>query len=294
MTSKHAKFVFGTLVVLSSAATFIFTPTWLVRVRGGGKILIFIAMLPLIIAYSLCLLLVLRKKHRESLILAKALAKNDPAWDLQSIYQHIENVFALLQKATQEKNVSILQPYVSERITDNLNKLFKLEQTATQYQVYEGVVLGKCTVVSINDYREDCKDSLWATVTYRMKTYTVAKKTKRTVGIKPLLKQEYNELWKLTYNPGNGWILEERHESIKLSQLLPLQSFSESYPKQPDVPVYLEIGKAVADYEWMLHGTKGSLEVPPINSPIVALMLGLLAPWIIVLIFFLRIFYNSG
>jgi len=294
MKLKHFKIVIGTLAVLSSALAFIYTPHWLVRGRRGGGILIFMAMLPMLIVYSLCFLYVLRKKRKESLILSKILAKKDPEWDLQSILQRIETIFSFLQKAIQDQNISLLQPYVSDRISNDLSIHLNQEQTASQHPVYEGIILGQCTVVCINDYQEDSKDSLWATVSYRMKKYTVARETRRPVGTRPLLKQEYNELWMLIYHPSKGWILEDRRESIKLSQLLLFQSFSESYPKQPEKPICVEIGKAVADYEWILQKNSDSLEVPPINSPIVALMIGLLAPWAIVLIVFLRILHNNG
>lgn len=293
MKAKHFKIVFGTLVVISSAVAFIFTPHWLVKGRRGGTILFFMALLPMLIVYTLGFLYVLRKKRRESLLLSKMLAKNDPVWDLQPILQQIEKIFSLLQKAIQDQNISLLQLCVSDRLINNLNHLLKQEQTATQYLVYEGVVLGECTVVGINDYREDNKDSLWATVSYRMKKYAVARETRRPVERKPLFKQEYNELWKLSYHSENGWILEDRYESIKLSQLLSFQSFSESYPRQPEEPICVEIGKAVADYEWILQKSNSPPVFPSINSPIVALMIGLLAPWAIVLIFFLRIFYGG-
>lgn len=295
MRSKNFKLVFGIVAVIAGALAFIlFPPNWVVSGRRGGSQLITIAILPMLITYTICFLYVLRKKRKESLILSKLLAKNDPTWDLQPILQRIEKTFFLLQKALQEEELSLVQPFVSDRLFNNITRQLLQEKKAPHLLVREGVVLRKHTVVNIADYEEDSKDSLCATVSYRMNKYIVDRKTKRPITKKPWVKQAYHELWMLIYLPEKGWILDNRHESVKLSQLLCFQSFSESYPKQSEDLIHMEIGKAIADYEWILQKYNTSPEFPSINSPIVALMIGLLAPWAIVLIIFLRILYNGG
>ncbi len=295
MRSKNYKFVFGAFVVIAGALAFIFFPEgWVVKGRGGGSQLITIAILPMLITYTICFLYVLRKKRKQILILSKLLAKNDPAWDLQPILQRIEKTFFLLQKALQEEDLSIVQPFVSDRLFNNLNRQLLQEKKEPNLLVREGAVLRKHSIVNIADYEENCKDSLCATVSYRMNKYIVDRETKRPITKKTWLKQAYYELWVLIYNPERGWILDNRHESVKLSQLLCFQSFSESYPEKTEDLINMEIGKAVADYEWILQKYNDYPEFPSINSPIVALMIGLVAPWAIVLIIYLRMLYNGG
>lgn len=295
MRSKNFKFVFGAFVVIAGALAFIFFPQgWVVKGRGGGSQLIIIAILPMIIAYTICFLYVLRKKRKEILILSKLLAKKDPAWDLQPISQRIEITFFFLQKSLQEEDLSFVRPFVSDRLFSDLNRQLLQEKKAPQLLVREGVVLRKYSVVNIADYEENSKDSLCVTVSYRMNKYIVDRETRRPITKKTWFKQACYELWVLVYHPEKGWILDIRHESVKLSQLLCFQSFSESYPEQSEDLINMDIGKAIADYEWILQKYNTYPEYPSINSPIVALMIGLVAPWAIVLIIYLRILYNGG
>lgn len=294
MRLKLLKFFLGVFAVVSGALVFIFTPGKFLRGRRGGKVLFVLTFLPILTVYYGFLSFLMRKKRKESTVLSKLLAKNDSDWELASIQNRIKEILTSLQRTMQEKNSVLLQPYVSDGVFAQVSHFLNQEQASPHSWVYEGLVLREQTVVCVTDYLEDSKDALWATVSFRMKKYPVDRKTKLPLGKKPLFKQMYNELWRLSCHPQKGWILDDRRESIKLSHLLALQSFSESYPKNPEEPLSVDIGRALADYEWILQYNHESPELPQLHSPLLALAIGLLAPWAIVLIFFLRAFYGGG
>lgn len=293
MRSKLLKFTIALFAVSSGALVFIFTPGKLLRGRRGGKLLFVLSLLPMLTVYYGFLAFFMRKKRKESTLLSKLLVKNDPDWELASIQGRIKEIFTSLQQAMQKKNSSLLQPYVSDEVFVKISHFLNQEQASPHALVYEGIVLREQTVVCVTDYLEDSKDALWATVSYRMKKYPVDRETQRPLGKKPFFKEMYNELWRLSCHPQKGWILDDRRESITLSQLLALQSFSESYPKKFEEPLAVDIGRALADYEWIFQNNLESPELPQLHSPYLALAIGLLAPWAIVLIFFLRVFYGG-
>lgn len=293
--ARHYKYIIGALAATSSVLVFLFTPPWLVQGRRGGSLLIGLSLLPILIVYTIFMIYTIAKKSRQNKLLAEEIAKKDALWTLQSISLRIEATFFALQKAMQGKNASGVQTYVSEKFLSKLDKLLKQELNDPTEHVREDIVLNKHTIVSIEDYRDDSKDCLWAMVSFSMHSYAVDKQTGQQTTPKtlPKVKQRYKELWKFIRHPEKGWVLDDIDETVQLSELIALHSFSESCANKQTDTMSDEVGKALVDYEWCLQKDIKIPDVPSINSPVLALAIGLLAPWLVILLFFLRVVLNS-
>lgn len=292
--AKHYLYITFVLAVIASILVFLFTPVWYISSRGTIRHVFLLSMIPFLVAYPISLWCILRKKYQESKYLAEELARNDALWNLQSISRRIETTFFVLQKAIQEKRASDLEQYANNRLIAKLDKLLKQELNDSTDQVREDIVLNKHTIVSIEDYQDDSKDCLWAVVSYSMHTYAVDKQTGEQTTPQTLLKmkQRHKELWKFIRHPEKGWVLDDIDEKIQLSELVTLPTFSEEVADQHNEAPPL--GKALNNYEWSLQKIQRIPEVPSINSPMLALAIGLFAPWLIVLLFFLRVVLGSN
>jgi hypothetical protein len=194
---------------------------------GSGKGgVINLILYPLFIGYSLFVSYLVFKKNRES---QQALerAKVDQAWDPESIKDRIRDVFYKVQEAWMARDQRIAKKCLSPRLFDDHKRQTDEMLMNHTKNVLEDIHLNRARIVEVLDYDDNSKDQFWVHIEGSMIDYTINDKTGDVVKGNRKKAESFKELWKFV-RADHGWVLDEIDSSVQLTDLLSMNSITES------------------------------------------------------------------
>ena len=193
---------------------------------GGAGGIVNLIVLPLCIAYSLFVsYLIVRKNRQSKQALLKAAA--DSFWDPDSIKSRIMTVFHRVQEAWTTRDQTIAQSCMSERLFQDHKRQTDLMISNRTQNVLERISLTRARIVEVLDYQNDSQDQFWAYIEGSMIDYTVDGSTGKVIKGRRDKPESFTELWKFV-RADHGWVLDEIDQSVQITDLLGMKSFTES------------------------------------------------------------------
>ncbi len=194
---------------------------------GSGKGgIVNLILLPICIAYSLFVSYLVYKKNRDSeQALEKAMA--DHFWSPGTIKARVKQVFFKVQEAWTARNQKIAKDCMSEKLFHEHKQQTDLMQQNGTRNKLENIQLNRARIVEILDYLDDSKDQFWVHIEGSMIDYTINDKTGDVVEGNRNKAEAFKELWKFI-RADHGWVLDEIDSSVQLTDLLNMNSITES------------------------------------------------------------------
>lgn len=200
------------------------------RAGGGGGSgkggIVNLILFPICIAYSLFVSYLVYKKNRDSeQALARAMA--DHFWSPGAIKSRVKQVFFKVQEAWTARNQKIAKDCMSEKLFQEHKQQTDLMQRSGTRNVLENIQLNRARIVEVLDYLDDSKDQFWVHIEGSMIDYTINDKTGAVVDGNRNKAEAFKELWKFV-RADHGWVLDEIDSSVQLTDLLNMNSITES------------------------------------------------------------------
>ena len=279
-------FLFLCFITVASFALLLMPNDVCARAGGGGGKggaaggIVALFMLPLLLIYYTAFSYVVANKYRQSKTLLEKLKLKDNVWNPDVIKHRIDMTFYKIQEAWRERDQSIAADYMSETLLKKHQMQTDQMKRQGRINILDKVNLIKSVVVQVSDFKDDSKDCLWAYVKGSMVDYTIDEKSKEVLEGKPKQSEKFTELWKFIRHPQNGWVLDLIEQEAKIAEIADFESFSEELNEKEIHPLFEKFGKAASFLEWTVK--KDNDDVPEMKSPVVALLFGLILPWVLV------------
>ena len=181
--------------------------------------------LPLYLLYSGAVTYYAIKKHNQAKSLLNKIAKQDIAWNIESIKSRIEETYFAIQYSWRDRTPDSAKEYISERLhRKHKIQIEEMIQAGTT-NIMLDITLSSVKILEVLDYADDAKDSFVAFIKGAMIDKLVNSKGVAIDGDDE--KTSFKELWKFKREP-RGWVLDEIDSNVSISDVRGLQAWSES------------------------------------------------------------------
>jgi len=194
---------------------------------GGGKGgIVNLILLPLCIAYSLFVSYLVFRKHKQS---QQALerASEDHFWDPDSLKDRVKQVFFKVQEAWMARDQRIAKDCLSDKLFQDHKRQTDLMLQNHTKNMLQDIHLKRARIVEVLDYDDNSKDQFWVHIEGSMIDYTINDKTGDVVSGRKNKSEPFKELWKFV-REDHGWVLDEIDSSVHATDLLGMNSVTES------------------------------------------------------------------
>lgn len=178
-----------------------------------------LALLPLSLAYSAIVTVVLAKKHRQATTMLSRLRGLDPLWDEDHIHRRVELAYFSIQSAWTNRDQDIAREYVSDRLYAK-HKMQTDEMIASHRRnVLENVNLMSADIIGVRDFNDDARDHFEVHIKGSMADYMVNDETGAVVSGKPGETELFTEIWRFVRGE-DDWVLDEIEQDAGLLRLI--------------------------------------------------------------------------
>jgi len=218
------------MLLLIFLLVFVFTDMVFARAGGGGGGkgggIVYLILLPFFIIYSIILTFFIKKKNKEANALIEKIEKNDKFWDMETVKKRVEQAYFKVQQAWTERDQDIAKDYMSEALYQKHKMQTDAMISNHEKNVLERINLKDARIVEVLDYKDDAKDKMWVYIRGSMIDYTIDDQTGNVKSGKDNEPEDFAELWKFIRYP-HAWVLDEIDQTVTISELAGLASYSE-------------------------------------------------------------------
>lgn len=229
MSRKQKLFLQGLLLVLFTAVCFV------CFARAGGssstglgfwKIIIFIILLPFILIYAAVVSIVTARKKNKAKSLAQKLEITDSVWNQRTMSARAEEVFLNVQKAWMERNMDLAKDYITDRLYTNYKFQTDdmLKRGVKNYM--QDIQVKDVAIFSIEDYKDNNKDSFSAKISGTMLDYELSEATDVVTKGDRNKSHFFEDIYTFV-RQGNTWLADAIHNDASLSDISKGRAFSE-------------------------------------------------------------------
>lgn len=219
-------------IILLSFFTIIYSETF---ARAGGSssgkmgfwmIVLFIILLPFFLIYSGILKFFTSQRKKSAGKLIEKLETTDSTWNDRNMKTRAEEVFLTVQKAWMERNLDIAKVYISERLYTKY-KFQTDDMTARGVKnVLQDIKLNPIEIFSVQDFKDNNKDTFSAKISGTMLDYEIDEKTDAITKGDRYKQHFFEDIWTFT-RQGNTWVADEVDNNVSLGDIRKGTSTSE-------------------------------------------------------------------
>lgn len=194
---------------------------------GFWKILFFIILLPFILIYAAIRSFYFSSRRNKANKLVEQLEHTDGIWNQRSMTARAEEIFLVVQKAWMERNLDIAKDYVSSRLYTKYK--FQTDDMIARgvTNVLQDIKIGNVAIFSVNDYKDDSKDTFSAKISGTMLDYEVNETTDAVIKGDKNKPHFFEDIWTFI-RQGNTWIADDVDNDVSLGDIRRGRASSES------------------------------------------------------------------
>ncbi len=152
------------------------SPYALARAGGGGNGgggLLYLILLPFLIAYALYINHRVNKKKKVTEQLLNTLSQNDPAWKEEDLEAHTRQTFLQIEEAWCKQDLAQLESLLHPELFTEWKAQIELMQSNGERNVMENLRIDNVRLVEAQNYRDKEKDIYTACIDAKAADYTV-------------------------------------------------------------------------------------------------------------------------
>lgn len=212
------------------------TEICLARAGGGGAtdkiaggiftIILAFILAPFFFIYGIVMTVLWKRKGRRAERLAESLSTGDALWNLRTLKARVELAFYKVQNAWMERNQELAREFMSDRIYEK----HKIQTDAMlkngTKNMLENINLKTVLITSVEDYRDNSRDSFSALIKGTMTDYHINEKSGNITRGDRTKTENFEEIWKFI-RVNNTWLLDEIDQEANRDDLRYARAYSE-------------------------------------------------------------------
>lgn len=194
------------------------SPFALARAGGGGNAgggLLYLIVLPFVIAYAIYINHRINKKKKATEQLLNTLSENDPAWKEYDLEEFARGTFFKIEEAWCKQDLAQLESLLRPELFSEWKSQIELMQSNGERNVMDGLRIDDLRFVEAQNYRDKEKDIFTACIDATATDYTVDAdgnivnsntSSRRKKANRQKSEEAFREFW--TYERhGDNWLL---------------------------------------------------------------------------------------
>jgi len=183
--------------------------------RNGGTGLIYLILMPFLIAYAWYVNRRINKKKKATEELLNTLSQADSSWKEENLEDYAQQSFNEIQEAWCKQDLAKLESLLRPELFSDWKEQIEVMQWNGERNVMEGLSIDELRIVDAQKYRDKEKDIFTACIDARATDYTVDKdgeivasntSSRRKQANKEKSEESFREFWTFERH-GENWLL---------------------------------------------------------------------------------------